>query len=201
MPWGIVHRAAPCRNAPVTFTLNRTMGIVVHQPRSWVTPVVLVLFLPAVVLASMPAGTATKGHLLMIGFFCFLLLASVWVQAVAGQRSVRVLRESGNVEVTWRTAAFRPRRAQFPLHMFSSVVSYNQPGRYPRTRVELVAASGAQALLVASYPAGSVAKSFWSLPRDAEADAARSARLSVARASGLVDAGVLGNRLPGVQLL
>lgn len=176
-------------------------SVVVHQPRSWIAPGVLALFMPVVILAAMPAGTAAKGQLLIIAVFGTLLALSLWVQAVAGLRSVRILLEAGIVEVSWRTAAFRSRHAQFPLTMFRSVVSYNQPGRYPRTRVELCAASGPEALLVASYPAGSIAGSFWSFPRDAEAEGARNARLSIARSSGLIDGGFLGNRLAGAQLL
>jgi len=174
---------------------------VVNQPRSWLPTFVVVVFIPFVVLGALPFHTATPAQFILPAAFAVLLALCIWAETVTGSRSVRIPTSSGRIVVTWRTAFFRKRRVEFPLERFHSVVSYNQPARYPRTRVELVCSDGARSLLLASYPADSASKSFWSVPRDTEASEACKIRLSVARSCGLRDGGFLGHRYPGEQVL
>jgi hypothetical protein len=139
----------------------------------------------------------------MVGMaaFGFLLAIAVWVQLVAGTRTVRILTHEKIVEVGWRNAFFTQRRAEFPLNQFHAVVSYIVPGRFPKSRVELVDASGTRSLLLVAFPAGSSAVSFWSFPRNSEAEHARNLRLSVVLNVGLKDRGFIGSRFPGTQVL
>jgi hypothetical protein len=157
--------------------------------------------MPVVALGVFPIQTVSAAQFILPGAFAALLVFTVWVSMVVGTRVVCINPSSGSVEVTWRTATLRKRRATFALGQFKAVVSYNQPGRYARTRVELNSLAGDHSLLLATYPAGSVAKSFWSVPRDVESGEARSTRISVARACGLRDDGFVGLRIPGAQLL
>jgi len=177
------------------------MSLTFSQPRSWLSPAVLFLFLPAFVLGASPLDIASGRQLIGLGLYVLLLCTVIWFKAVAGTRQVRVLPEEGVVRITWRNALFHVKRAEFALKQFQSVVSYVAPGRFPTTRVELIDTSGTHALLIATFPADSVASRFWSLPRDGEGDSPRNLRISVSRASGLKDGGFLGKRLPGAQLL
>lgn len=177
------------------------MSLTFSQSRSWVSLAVLLLFLPAFVLGASPLAIASDRQLIGLGLYVFLVCVVVWFKVVSGTRQVRVLPEEGVVRITWRSALFCARRAEFPLKLFHSVVSYVVPGRFPTTRVELVGTAGTHALLMATFPAGSVASTFWSFPRDGEGESPRNLRISISRASGLEDAGFLGNRVPGAQLL
>lgn len=177
------------------------MSLTISQPRSWLSPAVLLLFLPAFLFGASPLGSASDRQLIGVGLYVLLLLTVVWSKLVTGMRQVRVVREEGTVRITWRTAFFRAKHAELPLNLFQSVVSYVVPSRFPVARVELVDTSGTRALLIATFPPGSVASSFWSFPRDGEGEASRNLRISVSRATGLKDGGFLGGRLPGAQLL
>jgi hypothetical protein len=177
------------------------VAITFSQPRSWVSPAVLLLFLPAFLLGARPLGSASDRQLIGLGLYVLLLCTVIWAKFVGGMRQVRVVPEEDIVRITWRNALFRAKRAEFSLKLFRAVVSYVVPGRFPATRVELIDTSGTRALLIAAFPAASVASSFWSFPREGEGESPRNLRTSVSRATGLEDGGFLGNRLPGAQLL
>lgn len=177
------------------------MSLTFRQPRSWVSPVVLLLFLPMFLLGASPLATASARQIVGLGLYVLFLCIVVWFKFVAGTREVRVLPAEGTVRITWRNGLFRARHAEFPLNMFRTVVTYVVRDRFPTTRVELIDNSGARALLVASFPADSVASGFWGFPREGEGESPRNLRISVARAAGLGDGGFLGYRWPGAQLL
>jgi hypothetical protein len=175
--------------------------VIVSQRRSWLPLMVLLAFLPVFLLGASPLNVATDRQLVGLGLYLVFFGIAVWVPCVAGTRRVSVLPGQGLVEVCWRNAWFRPRRAEFALTSFAAVVSFLAPGRFPRTRVELLDTAGTRSLLVADFPAASFATRFMSLPRDGEAESARTLRLSIATATGLEDRGFLGKRWPGSQLL
>lgn len=127
----------------------------------------------------------------------------IWMLVIDATRSVHIDPATAKVEVAWRTATFRWRRAEFPLERFASVVSYwIRNGRSDVGRVELVTASGRQFLLLASCPVTYRGNSFWNLnPQPKESDEARCIRESVAQATGLKDEGYVGLRDLGEQLL
>jgi hypothetical protein len=177
------------------------MSLTFTQPRSCVSPVVLLLFLPVFLLDASPLDFASDRQLIGLGLYVLLVCAVLWAKLVAGTRVVRVAPEEDTVRITSRNALFRARHAVFPLNLFRSVVSYVVPGRFATVRVELIDASGTRALLLATFPAASVASSFWSFPRDGEGESPRNLRISISRLTGLQDGGFLGNRWPGAQVL
>lgn len=177
-----------------------SVSLTIPQPRSWLSPLVLLLFLPAFLLHAGPLGTASAHQLMGLGLYVLFIGAVAWLKFVAGTRRVELLPREGMVRITWRNALFRPKRREHPLDLFGAVVSYVVPGRFPTTRVELLDRSRTRALPLASFATRCVAPNFWSIPRDRESDAARDVRISVARATGLEDGGFLGSRWPGAQL-
>jgi hypothetical protein len=198
---GSIRLAAQCRCVPVNPDVKPHMSLTICQPRSWFLPAVLFVFLPVFVLSASPFGSASERQLIGLALYLLLFFLVVWSKLVAGTREVKVFAEQEFIRVAWRDALFRRRHAEFPLKTFDAVFSYVVPSRFPSTRVELSDVTRTKALLLATFPAASVASSFWRIPREGEAEAARSLRISVSRAAGLEDHGFLGWRCPGAQVL
>jgi hypothetical protein len=81
----------------------------------------------------------------------------------------------------------------FPIALFACVRTFNTLGKWPKTRVELVAGDGKLTVLLAQFDAGvTKASSFFSLQRYCENVNAAELRKTFSSLTGVTDLGYLG---------
>jgi len=139
---------------------------------------------------------------LLVASMVFVALAALvyWVKLVQRHRWCEIAPHANQVTVHSVSPFLAPREQHYPLSEFGSVRSYIAPGRFARNRVELVTKAGGEALLVAWFAPSNGARSFWSMPTEAENPKAASLREAIAKQCGLIDSGFLGTKLVGAQI-
>lgn len=123
-----------------------------------------------------------------------------WVKLIQRGRWCEIAVHVNQVTVHSVSLFLSPRQQHYPLSQFSAVRSYITSGRFARNRVELVTKAGGEALLVAWFAPSNGARSFWSMPTEAESPKAALVRVSIANQCGLIDHGFLGTRLVGAEI-
>lgn len=142
-----------------------------------------------------PAKLAAASVLGGLGFI------ALWVKSVQGKRWLEIDASLNKVSIRTVSPFFTSKTIHYPLSTFGAVRSYITMGLYPGNLVELVTRSGGEALLVTSLAPSNGAKSFWSMPAEAESGHAAELRQQIAAYAGLEDQGYLGTRLVGAQLV
>jgi hypothetical protein len=167
---------------------------------SYMSVYAILAVLAFVAVPELALGSQSKELLVASAVLATLAAIAYWVKLVQQQRWCEITPHANQVTVHSVSPFFSARKQQYPLSQFGSVRSYITPGRFPRNRVELVTKAGGEALLVAWFTPSNGARSFWSIPTEAENPKAASARNAIANQCALVNSGFLGTRLVGAQL-
>lgn len=129
-----------------------------------------------------------------------LALIGIWIKLIQTRRQCEVDVLGNRVTIHSVSPFFLETHRHHQLDQFGSVRSYITPGRFPRNRVELVTKGGGEALLVAWFQPSNGARSFWSIPTEAESPKAALIRRNLASQCGLADEGFQGTKMVGAQI-
>ena len=145
-------------------------------------------------------GGLSNRHLTASAILVTLVSLVYWVKLIQRSRWCEIAVNANQVTVHSVSLFFSPRQRHYPLSQFGSVRSYITLGRFTTNRVELVTQDGGEALLVACFVPSNGARSFWSIPTEAESFKAALVRESIATQCGIIDHGFLGTRLVGAEI-
>jgi hypothetical protein len=123
-----------------------------------------------------------------------------WVKHIQRRRLCEITVLANQVTIHSVSPLFTRRQKHYPLEQFGTVQSYISPGRFSRNRVELVTKTGGEALLVAWFVPSNEARSFWSMPSEAESPKAALIRKTIADQCGLIDLGFQGTKMVGPEV-
>lgn len=167
---------------------------------SYMSVYAILAVLAFITVPELALGSLSKELLVASAVLATLAAVAYWVKLVQQHRWCEITPHANQVTVHSVSPFFSARKQQYPLSQFGSVRSYITPGRFPRNRVELVTKAGGEALLVAWFTPSNGARSFWSMPTEAENPKAASARDAIANQCALVNSGFLGTKLVGAQI-
>jgi hypothetical protein len=145
-------------------------------------------------------GELSNGQLALSVTFIALAGIFYWVKLIQQHCWCEITTYANQVTVHSVSPFFSPQQQHYPLSQFGSVRSYLTLSRFPSNRVELVTKAGGEALLVAWFEPSNGARSFWSMPTEAESTKAALLREAIAKQFGLIDQGFLGTKLVGTQI-
>ncbi|HVK93894.1 MAG TPA: hypothetical protein VM571_04110 [Noviherbaspirillum sp.] len=159
--------------------------------------IVVAVFLPFIFCAFLTNGVSAFVFYGAVLFPAMLIYGwSLWFSPMTTEIDL----SAKTVVHRYRPVFGKGRIKSYPLNQFRYVRSYLTIGRFPVNVVELVTNSGGEALCLTKLDPTTNAKSFFSVPREIEAERAKEVRESVASTCGLVDQGFLGCRMTGYQM-
>jgi hypothetical protein len=189
--------------APVPLTLGVRLTMTSIRANSEVSYISVYMILAVLVIAIGPElalGSLSKELLATSAVLIALAGLFYWVKLIQRHRLCEITVLTNQVTIHSVSPLFSPRQKHYPLEQFGSVRSYISLGRFPRNRVELVTKAGGEALLVAWFVPSNGARSFWSVPAEAESPKAALIRKTIADQCGLIDPGFQGTKMVGAEI-